>query len=323
MTSQHSHDVDVIGIGEAMVLLEPEHSADLATAPRLDVKVAGAELNACAAVAALGGSSAFLTRLGDDPLSERVIANARSAGVAVLAERGEREQVGVFFKQHSPGENRSVFYYRSTSAASRMSPSLLRLAAPIRAGAVLVSGLTAAISPGAAEVLLAVPRAAIGQRLVVDANLRPALGHLDRSLRTIRALLPHTWILSLGVDEAPLLFGTDEPSAIAAAAHRAGCSEVVIKDGPRGAYWVDDDARPHHIPPETVTAVDTVGAGDAFTGSYVWARLNGHSRRAAATLASAVAAGVVARHGDTEGLPRPSELPALLARLSRAADDAA
>lgn len=314
--------VDLLGIGEAMLLLEPSAGERLATAATLAVRVAGAELNACAAVAALGGSSALLTRLGDDPLSDRIVAGARELGVAVLGERARRQQAGVFFKQHETGDRRSVYYYRSTSAASTMDAALLRLTAGLRAQALLVSGLTAALGPGPERLILAAAEAGLSPRLVVDANLRPQLGHQERSRAAIRRLLPRTWLLSLGTDEGKAVFGTARPDEIAAEALRRGCDEVVIKDGEDGSFWVDESGEPHHVPPVPVQAVDTVGAGDAFTGSYVWGRLNGYDREASTVLASRVAARVVATRGDTEGLPSAGERDLLLAGLVRS-DDAA
>ncbi|MCU1422906.1 MAG: sugar kinase, ribokinase [Microbacteriaceae bacterium] len=310
-------EVDVLGIGEAMVLLEPAASGGLESAAAVTMTVAGAELNACAAVTALGGSSAFLTRLGDDPLSDRVMAGARALGVTVLAERAPGEQAGVFFKQHETGETRSVHYYRATSAAARMDPSLLGVASGVRARVLLLSGLTAALGDGAARLLVAAADAPIAPRLAIDANLRPRLGHLDRSIATVLALLPRTWLLSLGRDEGELLFGSDDPADIAAAALRLGCEEVVVKDAANGSHWLDDSGRTRHEPALAVEAVDTVGAGDAFTGSYVWGRLNGYDRRDSARLASRVAARVVATRGDTEGLPGPGDRPLLLAGLRR------
>jgi 2-dehydro-3-deoxygluconokinase len=311
-------DVDVLGIGEAMVLLEPTAAGHLSIADTLDVRVAGAELNACAAVTALGGSSALLTRLGQDPLSDRVIAGARRLGVAVLAERAPRQQAGVFFKQPEAGEARSVYYYRSASAASRMDASLLRLATGVRPRAILISGLTAALGEGPQRLIVAAATREGTPPVVIDANLRPTLGRLHESIRTVRRLLPHTWVLSLGTDEGALLFATRDPQAIAEHALRAGCQEVVIKAGAGGAYWVDSRAGVHHVPPVTVTPVDTVGAGDAFTGSYVWGRLNGYDQEEATMIATRIAARVVAVRGDTEGLPRPDERASLLGDLESA-----
>jgi 2-dehydro-3-deoxygluconokinase len=309
--------IDLLGIGEAMVLLAPAGADSLDSAGQLQVTVAGAELNACASVAALGGRSALLTRLGDDPLSQHVVAGARSLRVAIIAERARGEQVGVFFKQHETGDARSVYYYRSTSAAARMEPTLLRLATGVRARAILVSGLTAALGDGPERLIAAAADADIAPRLVVDANLRPRLGRLERSVSAVLRLLPRTWILALGRDEGELLFHTDDPARIAAEALQRGCIEVVVKDGERGAFWFDHHGDAHHVPPVPVAAVDTVGAGDAFTGSYAWGRLEGYDRPSSALLASRVAARVVGAHGDTEGLPAPSERGGLLAGLQR------
>jgi 2-dehydro-3-deoxygluconokinase len=52
-----------------------------------------------------------------------------------------------------------------------------------------------------------------------------------------------------------------------------------------------------------VNAVDPVGAGDAFAGAYLAARLRGARPLESARLGATIAARVVAAAGDTEGLP--------------------
>src|SRR5690606_33121543 len=90
--------LDLLGLGEALVLLQPAAGASLTTASTVDVHVAGAELNAAAALARLGGRAALCTRLGDDPFAARVRLTAGALGVELLAEVDPRRPTGVFFR---------------------------------------------------------------------------------------------------------------------------------------------------------------------------------------------------------------------------------
>lgn len=65
--------LEVVGVGEAMMLLQAPPPSSIKDAPQLEVNVAGAEFNACAAIARLGGRAALLTRIGDDAPGQRVL----------------------------------------------------------------------------------------------------------------------------------------------------------------------------------------------------------------------------------------------------------
>ncbi|MEU3270299.1 sugar kinase [Saccharomonospora sp. NPDC006951] len=297
---------DLVGFGEAMVLLQPPAGGTLETAPAFAVHVAGAELNACAAVAALGGSAVLCTRLGDDPFGRRVSARAAGLGVGLSAETDPRRPTGLFAKDALPDGKRRVRYYRSGSAASAMTAADAERGLALRAGAVLVSGLTIALGEGPAEMVrqVAAGAAGHGSTLVVDVNLRPALDPHGTAIEVLSSLLPHTGILLVGTDEAEPLFGTGDPERIVRLAKAGGVPEVVVKAGPAGCWWADEDGAVRHQPSLAGEVVDPVGAGDAFAGGYVTARLAGAPRGRAAWLGSRLAAGVLASTGDTEGLPR-------------------
>lgn len=309
--------IDVVGFGEPLVLLQPRDGEALDSAEVLDVHVAGAELNACAAVAALGGSATLVTRLGDDPFAAQVRTHAWRLGIQLDAEADRGRPTGVFFKDLRPDGLRRVHYYRSGSAAAAMTAADADRGLRLRPRAVVVSGLTAAIGQGPRDMIRHVGEQAAdhGAALVIDVNLRPQLGHLDEVLSVLRDLLPRTTLLVVGTDEAVSLFGTAEPEQIARTALATGCQEVVVKAGAQGCWWVDEAGAVRHTPSRATTVVDPVGAGDAFTGGFLAARLAGVDAEAAATVASELAARVVATAGDTTGLPDPTTGRRLLASL--------
>ena len=75
---------DVITFGEAMVRLAPPNFRRLEQTSTLDVQVGGAELNTAVGLARLGRSSAWVSRLTDNPLGRLVANRARAAGACCL-----------------------------------------------------------------------------------------------------------------------------------------------------------------------------------------------------------------------------------------------
>src|SRR5581483_8049553 len=73
---------EIITFGEAMIRLSPPNFARLEQAQSLDVRVGGAELNTAVGLARLGRSTAWVSRLTDNPLGRLIANHAREAGVS-------------------------------------------------------------------------------------------------------------------------------------------------------------------------------------------------------------------------------------------------
>lgn len=100
-----------------------------------------------------------------------------------------------------------------------------------------------------------------------------------------------------------------EPGDLVAELRAAGLASVVLTLGAAGAI-VSDPTGSHHVPSPRVHPVDTVGAGDAFTGALAARLADGASLLEAARYAVRFAAHTVQFEGAQASYPAPgTELP--------------
>src|SRR5256714_13662699 len=115
---------DVITLGEAMVRLSPPNFRRLEQARSLDVQVGGAELNTAVGLARLGRSTAWVSRLTDNPLGRLIANQARAAGVSTEHVVWTKEdRVGLYFLEFGAAPRASgVIYDRKNAAIAAIKP---------------------------------------------------------------------------------------------------------------------------------------------------------------------------------------------------------
>jgi len=242
-----------------MLALAPPPAETLRAARVLHVDHAGAESNTCVGLARLGHRVAWISRLGADAAGDRILDALRAESVDTRwVERDEAHPTGVMLKEPGAG----VRYYRGGSAASVMGPGILAPVPIADARAVLVTGVTALIGPGAQAAALALLDAARGLR-IVDPNLRARLWGSARRVELVRPLVERCDLLLTGAAEL------EEFGGVPAAPPR----EIVVRDvaavrALAAGTW-------HEAPIRRDDVVDAIGAGDAFNAGYISARLRG------------------------------------------------
>jgi ribokinase len=113
--------------------------------------------------------------------------------------------------------------------------------------------------------------------------------------------------------EAALYLGSGmRPEAAAAELLKRGLRGVVLKRGGEGAYVAVADGNAEWVRPFPVEAVDTVGAGDCFNGTFAVALLEGGDPWQAARFASAAASISVTRRGAQASMPSRAEVDEFL-----------
>jgi 2-dehydro-3-deoxygluconokinase len=310
VTGTGEHSRDLVTLGEALALLTAPEPGPLRAASSLRLSMAGAECNVAIAMARLGHRAAWIGRVGDDELGLLISDRLRGERVDVAGLQVDPvAPTALMIKERRTPDVVRVSYYRKSSAGSRLctddvDPDVVRSAALLH-----VTGITPALSPRARDAVFGAVAVAqeAGVAVSFDVNFRSALWSVDEARPDLSALAPRSSVLFAGEEELGLVAEGDDMQSRVAALLAAGVTEVVVKRGRAGGIAFAADAVAEQ-PAVRLAVVDPVGAGDAFVGGYLSARLEGADLAGRLRRAVAVAAFAVASSGDWEGLPRRSEL---------------
>ncbi|MCM2576332.1 sugar kinase [Streptomyces sp. MTZ3.1] len=276
--------------------------------------IGGAESNVACALARSGHTVRWVGRVGADGFGDHLVDEIAAAGVDTSAvQRDPGRPTGIYFR--TAGERAAgpgpvtgpavgpdpavdaspapavdagpvpgiaeVAYYRSGSAASAMSPSLMPRE-HLWSGQVLhLTGITGALSPGCLALMRDLTTRVPGRPLVsFDVNHRPALwrGRPDGP-DVLAGLARGCDLLLVGEDEAEALWGLDDPQAVRDAFPEPDV--LVVKQGAAGATAFarpSTEGRTDEVataPALTVDVVAPTGAGDAFAAGFLSATLRG------------------------------------------------
>ncbi|GAA2448222.1 sugar kinase [Actinomadura vinacea] len=302
--------VDLLVIGETMVMVTPEHGGRLEAAATFRLSPGGAESNVAALMARLGHTTAWAGAVGDDPLGDVIVESLRSLGVDVgLVRRDGRRPTAVYFKDPAPSGT-SVYYYRRGSAASAMSTADLTAWRSRPHRLTHITGITAALSEQCRELT----RRVVHERplrpalLSFDVNHRPALWNGDAA-EELHALAQHSDIVFVGRDEAETLWGTSDARSVRALIDRP--AHLIVKDAAEEAVSFTPSGV-HRAPARRVEVVDVVGAGDAFAAGWLSGLLDGRDEVTRLRLGHYAASRVLGSPSDLADLPPASEIADLL-----------
>lgn len=192
-------------IGEALIDMIPSKSGcDFAEVPAFSPRVGGAPANVCGAFTALGGRSALLTQLGDDPFGHKIAAELAAHGIDVsrVPFTGKANTALAFVSLGADG-NRTFSFYRNPSADLLYSASQIDPAWFQDAFALHFCSVSLVDSPMKAAHDAAIAAAAkAGAIISFDPNLRfPLWPDHDALKRTVLDYLPKASVLKVSDEE--------------------------------------------------------------------------------------------------------------------------
>jgi len=306
--------VDVLCAGETLMVLRSSGPVRLGAS--MQPTIAGAESNVAIGLARLGHRASWCGVLGADQAGLLIERTLRAEGVDTTeVRRDETGFTGILVREDRLPNLTRVDYHRRGSAGSTLDTSdVLSALEHSRPRVVHVTGITPALSNGSRAAILALVQQArrSGVRVTLDVNHRRRLWSDDEAGAALRPLPPYGDVLIGSVDARALIApdGTTDIERGAGSLIGKGCQEVVVKRGAAGATASSAEGTAS-LPARTVTPVDAVGAGDAFTAGYLSGGLDGLDLEGRLDRAVVLGAFAVASTGDWEGLPTRDELALL------------
>ena len=241
----------------------------------------GDTLNTANYLARLGADVDYITALGDDPMSEEMLAGWAAEGVGtsqVLRLPGKLP--GIYMIQTDDAGERRFFHWRENSAARSLmdrpeTGDVLRSLASY--DLVYLSAITLSLyGESGRRQLIAALRSAreAGARVAFDTNFRiRGWPDLDIARAVYRdAFEAADIVLASTEDLLPLYAGESNDRLMA----RIPSPEVVLKlSVPASIVRLEDSSHEVKAEPVTKPVVDTTAAGDSFAAAYIFARLVG------------------------------------------------
>ncbi|WP_329306033.1 ribokinase [Streptomyces sp. NBC_01260] len=285
----------VVGVDRRPAPGETVLGSDLAVHP------GGKGANQAVAAARLGARTALLARVGDDAHGLLLLESQRSAGVDTTGVLVGGAPTGVALITVDPSGDNSIVV--SPGANARLTPEDIRAAGPLLLAARVVSVQLEIPLDTVAETARALPS---GTRLVLNPSPPAPL-----PAGVLAACDP----LVVNEHEARSILGRDAgttPESWAQALTALGPRSVVITLGAGGALAADTRTGDFvRVPSPAVDAVDTTGAGDAFTAALAWRLGLGEELPEAAAFAVRVGAAAVTKEGAQASFPTAEEVSAL------------
>ncbi|RZU37352.1 ribokinase [Streptomyces sp. BK022] len=297
----YDYDLLVVGSANADLVVGVERrpgAGETVLGGDLAVHPGGKGANQAVAAARLGARTALLARVGDDGHGRLLRDSLRSAGVDTAAVLTGGAPTGVALITVDPSGDNSIVV--SPGANARLTESDVR--ADVLAAARVVSAQLEIPLETVTAVVRALPE---GTRFVL--NPSPPRPLPDEVLAACDPLV-------VNEHEARVLLGDgatgDDPADRARRLLALGPRSVVVTLGAKGAL-VCDASGVRAVPSVAVAAVDTTGAGDAFTAALAWRLGAGEELPVAAAYAARVGAAAVTRRGAQESYPTAAEVAAL------------
>ncbi len=273
----------------------------------------GDTLNTAVYLVRLGVGVDYITALGDDPLSDEMIAGWQGEGVGTAkVARLKGKLPGLYMIATDDKGERRFFHWRESAAARSLldlaeTDSLLQSLAGYDLVYLSAISLSIYTEAGRGRLFTALRDArSRGTRVAFDTNFR-ARGwpDLDAARRVFREAFEAADIALASTEDLLPLYPDESAEALLS---KIPSAEVVLKlSEPASILRASGPSRRIEAEPITAPVVDTTAAGDSFAAAYLAARLGGAAPEEAARAGHHLAGVVVCHAGAI--IPRSAMPP--------------
>ncbi len=308
----------VVCFGEVMLRLSPPGYYRLHQTHTFDVVFGGAEANVSVSLANYGEDAAFVCAIPKNPIGDACLNSLRWFGVDTSMSPRQGERLGIYYCEKGASMRPSkVVYDRKYSAMSAVKPGDFDWD-KILADATWLhwTGITPAISDGAAAVTLEACKAAKARGITIscDLNYRKNLWSREKAGQVMSELVPYVDVLIANEEDSADVFGihadaTDinsgklsvegYKSVAKQLVDRFGCKKIAItlresisaSDNNWSGMLYDAETGEISVSKKyAIHIVDRVGGGDSFGSGLIYALRNGYDNQGAVEFAAAASA---------------------------------
>lgn len=285
-------------IGECMLEL-----TDVRFPGACSLRFGGDTLNTAVYLARAGIPCRFVTAVGHDWFSDKLLAAWKDEGIDTSAVLRHPTRIpGLYAIRTRADGEREFEYWRGQSAAAALFEidgvdTILQELTQVEL--LYLTGVTLAVvgSQGRARIVaLARGLREAGRRVAFDPNYRrqqwPTTAAAQAAFDEIASCAS---IVFAGMDDERAVRGVRSVSECFQHYRALGVRDIIVKDGAHGSTIFAASSSFSLRPTTTEMPLDTTGAGDAYNAAYIAATVRGESPRAAAAAAQKLAE-VVIRH---------------------------
>ena len=251
-------------IGEALIDIIIDSQGNVLTSV-----VGGAPLNTARTLARLGVPATFLGGISRDAFGSRMMRLLAEDSVSYAIGRQVPEPTTLAIAELDDKGAATYRFVMEETSATALTPDAAVAAVPDGCRAVHAGTLGLVLQP-LADATRAVVAAAPADRLVmIDPNCRPSVMTSSEVFdRTLDAVLARADIVKVSGDDLAFMRPGEAPLEAATSLQRESGAVILFTDGSSSVHVITRDADVVLEVPR-VPVVDTVGAGDSFSGGFL------------------------------------------------------
>lgn len=257
---------DICVLGDALIDMFRGDGADAFIA-----SCGGTALNMAVCAAKMGLQVAFLGRVGDDIMGERLVKTMEAHGIDLTGlVKDDQFFTTLSFVELHDGE-RNFSFSRQYGADIMLYPENIDHSVIDRSRLFHYSGMVLTKEPGRSTSLSLLKQLhEKGVYICTDISYRYNLWESESvAVEVVGEALRYTDLVKCSEEEAFLMSGKETLGEAADFFLGIGCKVCIITCGGQGAFYCMD-GQCGTVPSYSVKVVDTTGAGDAFFGGFLY-----------------------------------------------------
>ena len=296
--------IDIAIVGEC--LIELSANGTLADTSTLNKYFGGDTVTTAVAVARLGGSVTYLTKVGNDGFSEFIISSLQKENIDTSLIKTNDEQNGMYIVSHTL-DNKEVLYYKRKTAATKLSIEDISEDCIKKLKLIYSTGVVQLLSASSRELVRESFRIAKANDVLTayDPNYTSCFMNSSDTKEYFEEIIDLTDIIFLSLkNDAVKLYEIESIDKVMKYFWDRGVKIVVIKSHIDNGYYTGYNGDISFTEfYNSQKAIDTTASGDVFNGGFLYAITNGYAPADASKFAAVVSGLQTQNYGAIQAIP--------------------